>query len=127
MSVGMGPASFRRAQATDACVFMLLEFLCTPLPLPDTRETRKASAELHRSPLAKPSAASSDGRTHRAGCFVSPAAHSSYTRRRRVNPRKTESQRFFQERNTPTSWQLGTPMGLAWRRAELGVCKFLSY
>lgn len=56
----MGPASFRQAQAINARSFMLLER--TPLPLPDTREIRKASAEIQGSPLAKLSVASSDGR-----------------------------------------------------------------
>ena len=59
----MGPASHRQAQAINTSIFTLLEFLCRPLPLPDTREIRHASTELHGSPLAKVSVASSDGRT----------------------------------------------------------------
>lgn len=58
---------------------------------------------------------------------VYSAAHSSHT----ATPgggnliQEVQHQHFFQTCNTSSPWQSGTLLGLAWRAAELEVCKSL--
>lgn len=58
---------------------------------------------------------------------VYSAAHSSHT----ATPgggnliQEVQHQHFFQACNTSSPWQSGTLLGLAWRAAELEVCKSL--